>query len=100
MSEIITTKLPYNDKGEHKCVWQPKGETFVKIMGKLLKIDGVEYEFAYTTNKIDNFVHIKEEPVLTVKSEDLNIDYIITKRQLSGIIFKPDGNIIYIEPPN
>lgn len=100
VSEIITTKLPYNDKGEHKGVWRPNEETYVKIMGKLLKIDGVEYEFAYITNKIDNFVHIKEEPVLTVKSEDLNIDYIITKRQLSGIIFESDGNIIYKECSN
>lgn len=95
--DIITTKLPSEVEGTHKGTWIPKVETFVKFKGKLIKIDGVEYEFIYNTHTIKDFVHIKEEPILIAKSEDLELDYIITKRQLEGITFEASGNIKYQE---
>lgn len=95
--DVITTKLPSEAKGEHKGTWVPKTETFVKFKDKLIKIDGVNYEFIYNTHTIKDFIHIKEEPVLIAKSEDLGLDYIITKRQLKGITFELNGNIIYRE---
>lgn len=95
--DVITTKLPSEVEGEHKGTWIPETETFVKFRDKLIKIDGVEYEFIYNTHTIKDFVHIKEEPILIAKSEDLGLDYIITKRQLEGITFGTNGNIDYRE---
>lgn len=42
-------------------------------------------------------MRIKEEPILIAQSEDLGLDYIITKRQLEGITFEVNGNINYRE---
>lgn len=95
--DVITTNLPSEVEGAHKGTWIPEVETFVKFKDKLIKIDGVEYEFIYNTHTIKDFVHIKEEPILIAKSDDLGLDYIITKRQLEGITFESSGNIKYQE---
>lgn len=95
--DVITTKLPREVKDAHKGVWYPPQDVFIRFKNKLVKIDGVQYEFVYTTNVIKNFVHIKEEPILVAKSKDLNLDYIITKRQLKGIKFEQNGLITYRE---
>ncbi len=97
VQDVITTKLPSEVKDKHIGTWYPTKETFVKFNGILIKLNAVEYEFVYNTCTIKDFIHIKEEPVLIAKSEDLKLDYIITKRQLKGISFEQDGNIRYKE---
>ncbi len=97
VQEIITTKLPSEVKGKHIGTWYPQVETYVKFKGILIQLNAIEYEFVYNTHTIKDFVHIKEEPLLVAKSEDLGLDYIITKRQLNGITFEPNGNISYKE---
>lgn len=98
--DIITTNLPSEVEGKHSGTWRPEQDTYIKLKNKLIKVDGIEYDFVYIVDNIENFVHIKEEPVLTVKSDDLGLDYIITKRQLEGITFEPNGNILYREKYN
>lgn len=97
VQEVITTKLPSEVEGKHMGTWYPKVETYVKFKGILIQLNAVEYEFVYNTHTIKDFVHIKEEPLLVAKSEDLGLDYIITKRQLNGITFESNGNISYKE---
>lgn len=70
-------------------------DVFACIYGELIQVDKLVYEIRHKVKNIPEFIKIKDKAVLVVKSQDGQIDRIITERQLKSIVFNTDGTIDY-----
>ncbi len=70
-------------------------DVFACIYGELIQVDKLVYEIRHKVKNIPEFIKIKDKAVLVVKSQDGQIDRIITERQLKSIVFNSDGTIDY-----
>lgn len=68
---------------------------FTCIYGELIKVDKLVYEIRHKVIHIPEFVKIEDKAVLVVKSQDGQIDRIITEKQIKSIVFNSDGTIDY-----
>lgn len=68
---------------------------FACFYGELVKVDKLVYEIRHKITHIPEFVKIEDKAILVVKSQDGQIDRIITEKQLKAIVFNSDGTIDY-----
>jgi len=70
-------------------------DVFTCIYGELIQVDKLIYEIRHKVTHIPEFVKIEDKAILVVKSQDGQIDRIITEKQLKSIVFNSDGTIDY-----
>lgn len=70
-------------------------DVFICIYEQLIQVDKLVYEIRHKVIHIPEFVKIEDKAVLVVKSQDGQIDRIITEKQLKSIVFNSDGTIDY-----
>lgn len=70
-------------------------KVYMNFFEEMVEVEKIMYEVRHKVTHIPEFIKIEDEAILKVKSGDNQIDRIITKNQLKGIIFNTDGTIEY-----
>lgn len=76
-----------------KGTWTNEQPAFVKLKGRLYPIKSYDYEIPFVTREHDIIVESKGKATLLVKSQNGEVDKILTDVDLKKIKFSPDGSL-------